>query len=435
MKGTLGGSAWATAKERLGLEDSTWKNSAEYNAARAGYFGGRVTVGRIKAESGFRFDINSAYPAALSNLQLPCGDRIRVAGKLAARHYKAGSAGVYRCSVFVPRNCHLPPLPIRTPKNRVCYPVGRFIGDWAGIELERAERYGATIEKIWAGIVWKETIPVFKEFMRDVFDVRSKVGKKTPLGKWQKLFGNSLTGKFAQSPENERVVVNPDMAKRILCSGGDCGGNADNCMRRRGRCCDHHCSKRCRAWKQIDIKGRIWSMPFWSLPDCGNVHWAAYLTAWTRGVWLEFARQFGEHFVYGDTDSVYASREPYDKRNIGDSLGMWSSDGAMLDFEAIGPKAYRYREPDGKWFNRLKGVPSVKDEQWEQFKQGLQIVNSRGVMGFRSAAKRSENLFTRKLIKRSDLSDGVWFGDRKLLPNSVVTKPVTYAEQLNHERE
>lgn len=444
LKGTLGGSAWATARAQLGIEDASWENGAEYKTARSGYFGGRVTVGRIRAEAGYRYDINSAYPAALSNLELPIGERVRVTGGKASRAYAAGYPGIYRCTVTVPRDTHLPPLPVRTPKNRICYPVGRFVGDWTGLELERAERYGISIDRIWYGLVWLERLPVFKSFMADVFAVRAKVGKKTPLGKWQKLFGNSLTGKFAQSPENERILVNPDMGKRAYCAGGDCGSDTlDGCNRRRGRCCDHHCSRRCRAWRSIDLRGRIWSLPFWSIPDCSYVHWAAYLTAWTRGTWLEFARQFGNRFVYGDTDSVYALHEPYDRRNVGEALGQWGFDGPFADFEALGPKAYRMLQNNGddytpwEYFNRLKGVPGVANEQWSNFKKGLQIVNERGVMGLRSAARKAgtDSLFVKKLIKRSDLSDGIWYGDRRIIEGSDITRPVTYGQQIARERE
>jgi len=442
LKGTLGGSAWATAQERLGLPDADWKDSSEYKQARSGYYGGRVTVGRVYAEVGYRYDINSAYPAALSNLELPIGNRIRCYGKAASRLYAKGAPGIYHATVTVPRDCHLPPLPMRTPHNRLCYPVGRFAGDWTALELSRAQRYGVTIEKIWYGIVWGETAPVFKAFMKEVFDVRAKVGKKSALGKWQKFFGNSLTGKFAQSPENERISINPDMSKRRFCPGGDCGAaSRRDCRARNGRCCNHRCVRKCRAWKQVDIGGRIWSMPFWSLPDCSHVHWAAYLTAWTRGTWLEFARQFGERFVYGDTDSVYALHEPYDKRNVGSELGQWSGDGQMYEFEALGPKAYRFLETAGdeytplQYYNRLKGVPNVENADWQNFKDGIQIVSERGVMGFRSAARKSDRLFAKKLIKRSDLSDGVWYGDRRLIPGTVITKPVTYGAQCARERD
>ena len=155
--------------------------------------------------------------------------------------------------------------------------------------------------------------------------------------------------------------------------------------------------------------------------------------------WLRFAEQFGDRLLYGDTDSVYSMDPASPDSDIGPLLGQFAYDGPMERFDCIGPKAYRYYDvKESKWVTRLKGVPDISPEEWERFRQGESIVNERGVMGLRSAGKRSkpddDTIFRRKVIKRSDQSDGLWFGDRRLKRNSTITEPVTYAEQCRRER-
>ncbi len=430
LRGTIGGSAWNTAREMLNLDPIKWSNGREYYTARAGYYGGRVTVGRVSVSTGFRYDINSAYPAALANLQLPTGNRIRVSGNKASKHYRNGSEGIYFAQVEIPRDMHLPPLPKRTPKGRVCYPVGRFVGAWSGYELRHAEDVGARILRFVSAIVWEESEVVFGPFMNAVFKERQRVGKNSAFGKWQKLFANSLTGKFAQSPESERVVMHPREKPKNLCPGEDCG----NCGGRKGRCCNCRCVGTCKKWRQIDLYGHIWGIPFWSLPDSGYVHWAAYLTSWARVKWHRMALMFDKDFAYGDTDSVFAASQAPQWADVGTELGQWAFDGQMEDFECLGPKAYRYKDETGKVNARLKGVSVVGSEDWQRFADGYVVQNERGVYGLRSAAKKGDSLFVRKQMKRSDKSDGVWYGDRKLIAGSTITRPVTYDEQCARER-
>lgn len=448
LKGTIGGTAWATASTMLGIPPADWEDSREYNDARAGYYGGRVTVGRISAEAGYRYDINSAYPAALSNLELPTGERFTYGTKLSTRAYLAGKEGIYGAIVNVPKSLHLPPLPMRTPSGRVTFPIGRLCGNWTGLELRNAElHYGVKIERICTGIVWTDTKVIFREFMNNVYDVRYKVGKSTGLGTWQKFLGNSFSGKLAQSPESERIVMYPER-EPVMCPGGDCGGRCKHT-----KCCDHNCSGRCKAWKQVDREGLIWAQPFYSLPDCGYVHWAAYLTSWTRITWLKFASQFGKRFLYGDTDSVYAMDEnALTDIQIGSGLGTWAYEGVISQhendegelehgFDCLGPKAYKFwcgscaKHPNGEWHVKLKGVSRATVADYDTFRSGGTIHHERGVMGFKSAAKnRNGRLFIRKHITRTSKSDGIWFGDRKLDRGSLSTRPVTYKEQCDRER-
>lgn len=429
LKGTIGGSAWATARSIIPeLGKSDWRDGREYQQAADGYFGGRVTVGRISASSGYRYDINSAYPAALSTLELPWGQRYEVTGKDAEMAFKNGYEGIYRCIVDV-ENVHLPPLPVRTAKGRVCFMTGRLVGSWTALELRHAIENGATIKRFSTALVWSEVRVVFKDLMSNIYQVRSEVGKESGLGIWQKFLGNSFTGKLAQSPESSRILMHPEK-EPVLCPAPECSGICS-----RSRCCEHHCSGRCRRWKQVDLDGAIWAIPTWRIPECGHVHFAAYLTAWTRVKLHKMASQFGVGFLYSDTDSVFAMTESHDKYEvIGKTLGTWSYDGRMYEFECIAPKAYRYRDENGKWHIKLKGIPNATYDDFNAYRDGAGVTYSRGVKGLRSAARGRDGLFVRQRFTRASRADGVWYGDRRRYKTSPLTRPVTYAEQSARER-
>lgn len=406
LTGTVGGSAWKTAKHRLGpkLPDADWPSPQHYYLARKGYFGGRVIVARRTAPSGFRQDINSAYPDALSSVPLPWGQMAVASMEQAPRAYKRGLEGIYRARVRVPLDCWLPPLPWRSRCGRVNYPVGDIWGHWTRIELAYAESLGCEVT-ILAAIVWLETAMPFRPIMNELFETRRGVGKSSGLGTWLKFLQNSYTGKLAQDPEGERVLLCPEPDKVRACPANEkCGGPQDG----------WRCAGRCRRWECLDESGvgAVWSAKYWRLPDCGLVHVAAYLTSATRIKWHKAALSVGDDLVYGDTDSIYSMRALAAELCGGD-LGSFAMEGGFRRFAAVGPKAYRYEDDDGEVECRCKGLQDLSPEDWERYARGEQVVRERGVMGLSSAARAGGSLFRRKKIVRSSNADGVWFGDRR----------------------
>lgn len=419
LKGTVGSSAYATAKHRLGIADAAWPSPQHYYLARKGYFGGRVTVARRHADRGHRQDINSAYPDALSRIPVPFGECWPASMDIARRCYQKGMEGIYRARVFVPLDTWLPPLPYRAKGGRVVYPTGQIWGHWTRIELAYAEECGCQVE-ILCGLVWLGTAVPFADMMAELFETRTEVGKSGGMGRWLKFVLNSFTGKLAQDPEAERLVLCPRVDSIRACPADEtCGGPPD-----------WSCSGRCRKWTSVDPQEALWSAPFWRLPECGHVHWAAYLTAATRIKWHRAALALGWALVYGDTDSIY-SLERMRADMIGTALGTWAYEGTFADFAAIGPKAYRYTDEEGEVECRCKGLEDMTPAQWEAFRDGETIVRERGVMGLKSAARSGGSLFQRKRITRTNNQDGVWFGDRY---GGQGSDPRTYPATLDQLR-
>ncbi len=449
LRGTVGASSYATAKHLCSLDDASWPSVSTYLLARDGYYGGRTEDYRPVAawdndfnptdesgepiwkgerppegESGFGYDINSAYPAALVETELPIGVLQQLSGDKARDAYEWKREGIYRARVAVPHDMYIPPLPYRLSGGRVTYPVGTFDGAWTRIELEYAESLGVEVD-IRYSLSWMDSSAVLAPLMEHVWSCRDRAANEgnESLRAWHKWVANSCTGKLAESPEKERVIIHPEEVKH--CPGGECSVGCRGGCRGKNRCCNRRCSKRCGAFRMLDKDGTIWAAPFFRISNCAHVHWAAYLTAATR---IKLHKQLlgdddGESAIYCDTDSVYCTVAR--NRDIGDGLGLWKFEGRIRNWICLAPKVYRY---DGisKAVLRAKGLPEITEEDFRAFATGGEVVRTKGVKGLKSAA-RSGSLFQRKRLARSNLSEGKWFGGR-LLGKEGKTFPTTVQE-------
>jgi hypothetical protein len=435
LTSTVGGSVWRTAKATLDIGPATWLTGKDYEQARAGYFGGRVFVGHLLASSGHRADIHSAYPDALSRVALPYGEYATLRGQRAAKALENERPGIYECTVSIPESA-IPPLPWRSPGERILYPVGKVRGSWTYLELRYAvDECGCRLETVHSAIVWSDEDVLFAEFMSQIFAVRSQFADNKAIAAWQKWFGNSFTGKLAERPDKERLFCNLEVSEIKYCNPANPRHWELGC--RWGRC-----SGRCGAMSPLAFDGNLWLQKYWRLSDCSHIQWAAYLTAATRIKWHRAAmtQDKGRGVIYGDTDSIYSvDRLPPDL--YGDGLGTFGYEGALNEWLCLAPKTYRYTDENGKVHCRGKGLPNIEPDVWEAFRRGDTVVTDRGVMGLRSAARANEpgvSLFRRKLIKRKrhgDLEPGHFVGDRRICADGIHTRAITVDEQLRRESE
>ena len=373
MSGTCASTAWNTAKIRCGLPDTSWDSRA-YRFARLGYYGGRTEVGRTVAKRVWRYDRVSAYPAALS-LDVPTGEmRVLYDRRLAKRVWNLERQGFYRATVDIPEQV-APPLPVRLD-NRLAYPWGKVSGVWSRDEIQRAEETGGKILGIEAAIVWADEEPLLKPHVEHCFRLREQAQSKS-LKVWLKFIANSLTGAFAQDPEQDVVALGEEYADK---QGYEPVGNYD--------------------W--------IWRRKVFRISERSHVQWAGVLTARAR---IELNRQIshaGQDWCYSDTDSVIATREL--TRNIGDNLGQWKFEGAASDFEAIAPKVYTYVDDKETRFARAKGIPDAVRE-WDRINAGEDIALNRGVKSLLVAA-RGDELFQKNDGHRRVSRREEWCGAR-----------------------
>jgi hypothetical protein len=224
-----------------------------------------------------------------------------------------------------------------------------------------------------------------KPHVEHCFGLREQAKTKS-LKTWLKFIANSLTGAFAQDPEQDMVALGEEYADR---NGYEPVGNYD--------------------W--------IWRRKVFRISERAHVQWAGVLTARAR---VELNRQIahaGDSWCYSDTDSVISTKDL--TRNVGDELGQWKFEGTATDFAAIAPKVYTYQEgikgPDGAIgpvprYARAKGIPDAVRE-WDRINLGSEIQLNRGVKSLLVAA-RGDSLFKRNDGKRRVLKKDDWCGAR-----------------------
>jgi hypothetical protein len=409
LRGTLGSTAWAHAKMRLGLPDAEFPSWDIWRRIRLADKPGRLFIIRPTADGpGSHSDIINAYPAALQRAELPVGECSEVGGRRAMGALVQALPGIYSATVRVPDDCFLPPLPWKIG-GRTVYPTGTFSGTWCLPELAAAADRGVEILECHSAIIWEAAIPVFGDLMTELYALRKSAGKRTAYGQWLSRLAKALCGKLAEGPERSRVLAFPERVK--LCT--------------RDRGCRNGCTGRCRRYTPIDLFGRIWSAPYWKLPPSAHVHWSAYLRAHTRIQLLTEAERFGESdLVYGNTDSLWTIGRKLPSP-IGDDLGHWERKHGWTQWQCRAPSVYRCISDDGTPIIRAAGSSAVTEADWLR---GQGVID-RGVVTFRRAAKSTGKLFRRK-DRRWTLpeipSDGM-YGCRRMDPSGV-TIPLSAQE-------
>jgi DNA polymerase type B, organellar and viral len=410
LRGTIGGAAWSTARRWLDLPDQPLA-SPSWRRVRMAYYGGRVSVFRARATSGRHWDMSSAYPSSLSTAVLPIGEMTEHGAREARALLRRGNPGIYSATVTVPPS-HVPPLPWGDGET-LSYPVGRVSGTWVLPELEAAIERGAVVDDVAWCVVWSDEAPVFGDVMREWVETRISVGKRTALGDWQRMFCNSLTGKLAESPERTFVSLHPKDVK--LCTA-------------RSPCTLDTC--RCGSYRQLDMWGELYSVPFYRLAPSSYVQWGAYVTALTRIAWLRGAETQGADLVYGDTDSLWTTGDAV-PGDVGDELGRWAMKPSWADWECEAPKTYSFIDGStGECTVRAAGA-RVSFRQWREGSAH----QDRGVLSLVSAAtglgERGNGLFRRAeqkwTLPRRGHHTG-WYGDRKLDTYTGLTHAVTCEE-------
>jgi len=402
LRGTVGSTAWATAKAIADLPNADYEPS-QYPLIRAGYYGGRTECHRMRADYVVGHDIHSAYPAALVKIDVPVGKPKPLDSRAAASAFERGRPGIYHCEVDVPESM-APPLPWRG-QDRLYFPHGRFSGAWTEIELRHALNCGVKILAFDIAFVWPSAENILREPCEHIWNLRAREAERNPaLARWLKWVANSLTGKFAQDPESHIHALDRSGNLPTACPGGACLGFCTP-----SRCCDHQCSGQCERWESDDPLGRIWSRVEWRQPACGHIIWAAYLTAATR---VELHNQINhatDSWVYSDTDSVYATRQL--SRNIGPNLGQFGIEKEGSNWRCIAPKAYAFDSADGPVI-RCKGLGRISPADFERYCNGEPVVVDQGVMGLKSAARLNGPLFRRRKLTRKAVGKPQWCGGR-----------------------
>ena len=299
--------------------------------ARAGYFGGLVHLGDIRAHRDVvTIDANSMYPSVMREGGVPAGWSIPVST------FDPVRPGMYLVDVDVSHGQPFTMLPYRDPDRVMAWPTGQFTTILTSLEVKAARTYGMTVN-IRSGYVWARLDHPFDAYVDLIEAMRREGGALAAVGK---IMGNGLYGKFGTKPEHDEWCVSDG------CPGPEWVPAAD----------DPDDVSLWGLWKR-NVTTR---MPY-MLP-----HWAAWITAGARVKLAAACNVIGaESVIYTDTDSITAPRDLIDAAaargdlTIGSAFGQWKIETAWYSYRVFAPKVYRGVTMTGRRVRKAKGIPAA----------------------------------------------------------------------------
>jgi hypothetical protein len=323
-----------------------------HNWIRRAYYGGRTEIFRMYGEKLHYYDINSSYVAAMAET-MPVGDRIVIENpeELDWRMHEK-FIGFVECTVRIPEDCPVPPLPYRATTGKLIFPVGEFEGTWDTEELNllRDPSVGGEILSI-KRVVWFGRRKVFHGMVAELWRLRDKSQPDWDegLSALAKLMGNSLYGKFGMKEERQAIVIAKKTSKI-----GECFLCDNKATTPDGQMCAEHIGSKpatgspdCDVWYQAVQVSAPYIIP----------HIAAHITSLARvRIWkfMMQAHNAGGTLYYTDSvteDRTVVVRNPEDEVEI-------------LPFKRLWEKASSHRSQRGKEFGELVNYKALTEDGW-----------------------------------------------------------------------
>lgn len=373
---------------------------------RRGYYGGRTEMFRTKGEAVHYYDINSSYVAAMLE-EMPIGDRIVTENPpgIDWSRVDAGWGGFAECTVYVPPDCEIPPLPHRdVMTDKLLFPTGQFHGVWDVEELRllEDEMVKGHLVKV-KRVVWMKKKPMFGKMVERLWVLRDK---KLPnyddgLSLLAKLLGNALYGKFGMRHERQTIVFSDfdvGAEKCFLCAEelpeGSHGGVCRDCEGSKPAQVMNPDSE---VWYQAKRVDAQYIIP----------HVAAHITTLARvRLWrfMKTAIEAGGKIYYLDTDSLLTDVELPSSTELGGFKDEYP--GEVLGYRGVQAKCYiltRHKyaieaELLAKMIRESED-PSAFGDDLDKLRAKIQKVTAKGI----APSERTATNFER-LEKRGEVS-------------------------------
>jgi len=130
------------------------------------------------------YDVRSMYVSIMRDCLIPLPDKCKLLKSKKElknfRHYMKKYLSILDVTVFIPPQ-KIAPLPCWCKVNnveKVIYPTGTFRGTWTNLELQEAEKAGATILKCHKMIFYYKSDYLFKDFALRVWNMREKHNRR-----------------------------------------------------------------------------------------------------------------------------------------------------------------------------------------------------------------------------------------------------------------
>lgn len=174
---------------------------------RSAYFGGRTEVFQRQGH-GWYYDINSSYPYSMKNT-MPIGEMVALGeNEDFTRYVKMDThIGFIRCTVEIPEDCYLPPLPVQHG-GKLKFPAGRFSGTWNWLELQVLKKIGGKLLHVEKS-VWVRGKRFLADFVDNLYAFRDKKlpGYDEAKSSVAKIMLNSTFGKFGMEHDRKEMLI------------------------------------------------------------------------------------------------------------------------------------------------------------------------------------------------------------------------------------
>jgi hypothetical protein len=331
--------------------------------ARKALFGGLVGLtSRALFTDCKTYDLNSSYAASMLNGVPDLKTRIYIP-ECDERYLE--NIGYVTAIVRTPDELPVPILPCRIG-GFMAWRAGTFTGTWSTAEIRFAIDHGYEILEYGEGIFYESIIYPFDDYVNMCKQLRYDHPNDS-LGKLAKLMQNSVYGKFAIKPERLEIKLIENLEDSV-------------------------------GWFPTDLHPDLYTRHIIekvrALPE-----WAAWITAQSRLRLLETIYLLGpENVLYYDTDSVTIKSEiEFPEYLISQfEYGLWKLEKEWKYFKAFAPKLYSGVFPDGSYHGASKGIPEVKNDDWEELlesgkiKKNFDSLNS--FTNFLKTGNRLENI-------------------------------------------
>jgi len=370
------------------------------------YYGGRNEVFKVGKCDAKVYDINSAYPYAMSELDFPDPFALheRYVYPDEVPYLIERYEGMITARIRYKKDLHIPPLPLRHD-GKLLFPLGAFSGSWCFNEFRIAMPFIEIITPCKL-IISRPIASPFKEFITHYFTERQKTDNDFSRY-YYKLFMNNLYGKLAQKIKNAFVMLrNESDIRRLM--------------------------KKHNSISAEIIRTYYGSFLNMKIPERMTKHtiacWAAYITAQVRVNLWKALHANSAKAVYCDTDSIFIEGEP--KRGsieFGENLGQWGIEKKRIT-RVRTLKDYAFTNLKGDELKKLKGVkkdavevePTTKEmEYMAQFADPAVYEFSR-MIKTKESIRRLDSVEPGTFVKQRKVITGQ-FTKRKIFKDGTTT--------------
>ena len=390
-----------------------WTNHIDIEKIiRSSYSGGRTEIFKpILDHQAYHYDINSMYPFVMLR-DVPVGKYEHYTDVLADGKFNQwlqnhNGLGFIYADVYVPKQ-HIPPLPVKMGK--LVFPTGYFCGTWTYNELEYAINHcGVEIKKVYEVVHFRETYPVFKNFIEHFYKLKEQATKdgKKALRQVAKLIMNTGYGYTGMTRDDKYKlddIKNIDQYKpsEVIIKGNDVEF----------------------LEVETEIKSTYIQVPI-----------ASYITSYARVELLKVLKYCNErgNVYYCDTDSIVTDVKLPDDWIHESDLGAWDCEGKPIQAIFLRPKVYAEKFEDGESI-KFKGISRETQQtlDFDEYENILNLLQEKKEKEYVIEQDRTTLRSITYLMKNNKSLDTIEKRDKKINLDTIEKREINYTENYTN---